>query len=855
MLLSFRSVFKHSHRREFGAWILGVVLVIAGCLSGQVCRAQAPDPIDIDASKPFSEPGPAPYDLGSPRSPAGAVIGVNSRYLTMNEKPWLPVMGEFHFSRYPRAQWEEEILKMKAAGVNIVAAYIIWIHHEEVEGQPDWTGQRDLHAFAELCSRHGMLLVARIGPWDHAEVRNGGLPDWVLQQGPTRVNDPKYLHSVDQWYNQVSKQLAGLLWKDGGPVIGIQLENEYSLTGPAAGEAHILKLKELALKNGLDVPLYFVTGWDNAVVPRRAVLPVFGGYPSAPWDSSRSTLPPQEVYAFRFKDRVTSSAGPTNFTGAAHLPYSIGEPMPYLTVEVGGGNQVTYHRRPVIHSDDVVSMLPVFIGSGVNLYGIYMFQGGENPDGRLSTLQESQATGYPNDVPVKSYDFQAPLGEFGQERDSFRKLKVFQYFLNDFGADLAPMTVHPPKLTPKNPSDMTVTRASVRSKNDSGFLFVNNYLREYSMPARLAAQFQISLPSGVLKVPSHPVDLPSGAYFIWPFNLGLDGINLRYSTAQLFTRLRAGPVDTVYFVQVGGIAPEFAFDPAGIRSLHASSGETTTEAGTEYVRRLAPGLDSSIDVVSSEGKSLRIVLLTQKGAEDAWKVRIDGSDHLLFTAQDFFSDPDVQPGPIWLRSRGIPQFVFSIAPPPIAPIQASLPLEQTASSSSAASFTALAPEQSVHLDYHLAQPAGDAPPVKPGIALSWRPRGVAQAPPEAEFAQAAKWSVDVPPGAMKNLSELFLEVDYQGDVARLYANHRLLADDFYIGKPWFIGLNRFLAPNDAGKFELSILPLRKDAPVNLEVPHLPDFAGNGQVDKLNAIRLVPEYQLVIGGGSQQPAAQ
>ena len=132
-------------------------------------------------------------------------------------------MGEFHFSRYPRAQWEEELLKMKAAGVNIVAAYIIWIHHEEVKGQTDWTDQRDLRVFAELCSKNGLLLVARIGPWDHAEVRNGGLPDWVLVQGPTRVNDPAYLLSVDHWYQEVSKQLNGLLWKDGGPVIGIQL--------------------------------------------------------------------------------------------------------------------------------------------------------------------------------------------------------------------------------------------------------------------------------------------------------------------------------------------------------------------------------------------------------------------------------------------------------------------------------------------------------------------------------------------------------------------------------------------------------------------------------------------------------
>ena len=93
---------------------------------------------------------------------------------------------------------------------------------------------------------------------------------------------------------------------------------------------------------------------------------------------------------------------------------------------MGGGIQDTYHRRPVIQPDDVAAMVPVMLGSGVNLYGTYMFQGGENPDGKLTTLQESQGTNYPTDVPVKSYDFQAPLGEFGQEREVFRKLKGLQ---------------------------------------------------------------------------------------------------------------------------------------------------------------------------------------------------------------------------------------------------------------------------------------------------------------------------------------------------------------------------------------------------------------------------------------------
>ena len=105
-------------------------------------------------------------------------------------------MGEFHFSRYPEKYWEEEILKMKAGGVQVVSTYIFWIHHEEIEGQFDWSGQRNLRRFVELCGKHGMYVFVRIGPWDHGEVRNGGFPDWLLAKAKVRTNDPVYLSYV-----------------------------------------------------------------------------------------------------------------------------------------------------------------------------------------------------------------------------------------------------------------------------------------------------------------------------------------------------------------------------------------------------------------------------------------------------------------------------------------------------------------------------------------------------------------------------------------------------------------------------------------------------------------------------------
>ncbi len=832
-------------RKKFQCFLAYAILPAFLC-APPLAFAQAHTTIRFDASQPYSAPGPALYSEGSATSPLGSTLGVNSRYLTLDGKPWLPVMGEFHFSRYPRAEWEEELLKMKAAGVNIVSTYVIWIHHEEIKGQFDWTGQRDLRAFAELCAKHGLYLLPRIGPWDHAEVRNGGLPDWMIQQSPTRVNNPIYLASVRAWYGQIGEQLKGLLFKDGGPVLGIQLENEYSKRGPGAGQAHILELKKIAIASGLDVPLYVVTGWDDAVVPRGAVIPVYGGYPAAPWTRTTGPLPPQEVYAFRFASRVAANE---DISASPSMNYHAGDSLPFLTAELGGGNEVTYHRRPVIAARDVAAMVPVMLGSGVNLYGTYMFQGGENPDGKLSTLEESQATGYPNDVPIKSYDFQAPLGEFGQERKSFRQLKVFNYFLNDFGGALAPMTVHPPQLVPHHANDLFTPRAAVRSRGTSGFIFFNNYVRGYAMPERRSTQFAIRLPgnasntSSELLVPRHPIDLPAGSFFIWPFNLRLGSATLRYSTAQLFTQIENGGRTTVYFEALPGIAPQFAFGADGVRSVEAPGAATVRDGGVLYVSGLQPGMERYIRVVPRKGPPLRIVVLTAREAEHAWKVRIDGRDHLLITPQEIV--PNSEAGTVRLLAEGSPEFRFTLLPPATGPLAANLKLRETTKTAEMASYTAEAQPRTVSLTYQLVHPAGVAPPVQFGPAAHGS-QGVAEAPPAGPLPNAGQWTISIPRGSLAGVSNLYLTIDYQGDIARLTANQRLLDDNFYNGKPWTIGLKRFLHPDGSGRFRLSILPLRRDAPVYFELSQPAKFARNGQAVGVSSIRLVPEYSLNLG---------
>jgi hypothetical protein len=796
--------------------------------------------VTVHASVPLQPPSESSFRGGTSTNPRGETIGLNNRYLTLDGKPWLPVMGEFHYTRVPRGEWEEQILKMKAGGVQIVSTYVIWIHHEEVEGLFDWSAQRDLRAFVQLCSQHGVFVYLRIGPWAHGEARNGGFPDWLLEKTKNvRQNDPVYLSYVEKYYAEVARQVRGLLWKDGGPVIGIQLENEYAKRGPEAGEEHIRELKRLAVADGLDVPLYSVTGWDNAVIPPGEVVSVFGGYPDAPWDSSLKDLPPQEVYAFRFDSRVSGNA---DLIGAAKTIHATTarRDLPFMTAEMGGGIQDTYHRRPVIQADDVAAMVPVMLSSGVNLYGSYMFQGGENPEGKRTTLQESQASGYSTDVPVKSYDFQAPLGEFGEEREVFRKLKVFNYFMNDFGAQLAPMATFAPASVPSGPDDLSVPRISVRTDGKSGFLFFNNYVRGSAMPDRRGFQATIELRGRTVKVPETPIDLPSGVYGIWPLGLELGALHLRYATAQLFTRTTEASVKTYYFVEVPGLRAEFAWEDISGTHIETHGGISKRSLGATLVQNLRPSLEPAIIAKDANGATTRLVLLSKEQAENAWKVQTGSGERLLLTHEQFFAAE----AHVTLQSDGDPAFHFRVIPSISSPPAANATLRSDLSKPYASAFSVSLREHKPQRYFKQVQKAGTVPPVKIGPPF-WRTQGVAMSPEEKEFALAAKWQITIPATNWNEVQNLFLQVRYDGDVARLSSGGNLLVDNFYNGQPWYVGLKRFRSQITESGLQLEILPRRADAPIFLEKSYREPSFPAGQIDELHSLKLVPQYELLL----------
>ncbi|MGA2351143.1 MAG: beta-galactosidase [Terracidiphilus sp.] len=797
-------------------------------------------PLIFDAAGSNPAPRPVSAQLGSNRSPDGAILGANSQYLTRDGKPWIPVMGEFHYSRYPEAYWEEEILKMKASGVQVVATYVFWIHHEEIEGQFDWSGQRNLRKFAELCAKHNMLLYPRIGPWAHGEVRNGGLPDWVLAKSPVRSNDPVYLAEVRRFYAQIGQQLHGLLWKDGGPVIGIQIENEYALNGPGQGREHLAALRQIAIESGFDVPLYTVTGWDNAVVPADLFLPVYGGYSDAPWDPGKTTLPPAEVFAFRFDNRVASNLEASASSGDRGLrTTALDAVTPFLTAEVGGGIEDTYYRRPLLATSDVAAMFPVMVGSGANLLGYYMYQGGENPDGLKTTLQESQRTSYPTDVPEKSYDFQAPLGEFGQMNPSLRELKLYHYFLNDYGAQLAKARVIQPSQRPTGPGDQTVVRASARFDAERGFLFVNHYVRHLDMPARPGTQFELRLPGSSLLVPAKPFTLPANSYFFWPVNLDVDGVTLIYATAEPILKICSGGETYLFFSAIPGIAAEFAFPTGSQSALQVEKGSLAKDDQLIRVLNVEPGLGSAI-TVHGKKEATHIVLLSRDDASNLWRIKINGHDQLVLTKGQVFSDGSR----LALRQIGDPSFDVSFFPA-VRPAAGNGAVAAN-TTEAAGIFQHLAwreAERKISLQIEQTRGVGKAPAPELNPESARPGSAPVRAPEESSFTQAGEWRVVFAQRSLAGLSDAFLRVSYQGDEARLLNGNHLLTDNFFNGTQWQIGMKRFLAEGAAKTFTLQVLPLSQQSPVVFDPGKSPAMGTDGQAGSLQSVEAIPEYEM------------
>lgn len=466
--------------------------------------------------------------------------------LIINGKRVVPVMGEIHYSRIPAEEWKNEVRKMKEGGVTIIATYVFWNHVEEQEGIYNWSGQRDLRCFLEICKEEQLPVILRVGPFCHGEVRNGGIPDWAFAKGcKMRSEDPAFLSLVTRLYRQIYAQIQGLQWKDGGPLMACQFDNEYRGEG-----SYLVALKRIATNIGFDLPFYTRTGWPELAspVPFGEMLPLYGDYADGFWERSIKETAGNYYKAFNFRAFRSSTAIATEQLGKQEERLNKGdEQYPYFTCELGGGMMTAYHRRPFLYPEDAYSMAVVKLGSGSNLLGYYMYHGGTNPEGQtwLNEMQRTIATNY-NDMPVKNYDFQAPLGEFGQKYPHYYTLRKLHMFMQDYGEILAPMEASFPCQQDLPKGDDTTLRWSYRSSGNSAFIFINNYERLQNLSAKKNIRFEVC---GV-KLPR--INIPAGTICIFPIHI--DGIT--YATAQLIAH-RNGKI---YLEHINGIPTTIALD-------------------------------------------------------------------------------------------------------------------------------------------------------------------------------------------------------------------------------------------------------------------------------------------------------
>jgi hypothetical protein len=741
-------------------------------------------------------------------------IAVTSRWLTRGGRPWFPVSGEYHYSRYPADEWEEELLKMKAGGVTAVAAYIIWIHHEEVEGRVRFDGDRDLRRFAKLCARHGLDFIPRVGPWSHAEVRGGGLPDWLLARDCVpRTDDPAYLEPVRAWFAAIAEQLRGLDRAHGGPIVAIQIENElYDQPG------HLLTLKRMAQEAGMSAPLWTSTAWGGVQLPPDELLPLYGGYTETFWTEADGGWPDTCRKHFFFTHQrddegIGSDLRPTTVRGGE--PDAFADRFPWATCELGGGMAVSYHRRPRVDADDIGALGLTKIGCGSVWQGFYMFHGGTNPTGELTTLQESHATGYPNDLPVLTYDFQAPLGEYGQYRRTYHELRLQHLMLADFGHAVAPMESVLPGRRPAAQDDRETLRWAVRSDGTSGFLFVNNHQPHEPLPDHPDTSFTVEFPdsTGELTLPSTPVTVPRGAYFCWPLRLDVAGLRLEWATAQPVCTVDVDGRTVLVLAATDGITPELALDASTVASVRSPTGDVTPVGGRVLVTGLRPGTDALVEVKTADGGRVGLLVLDAATARTAYRGEAWGAERLVLCADGVVFDREE----VRLHGSRSPVSFAVLPAPERAPVVDGVPASADADGVFTR-YTVRSGERAVAApEVSLIRAAGPAPEPVTGV------QGRAGAPSDKYVdTVAAEYRVDVPddlpPGTL-------LRLHWTGDVGRAYVGDTLVADQFFSGRVWDIGLDRL--PADALRADglrLRLLPLHPDAPV-----YVPEqVAGTGE---------------------------
>jgi hypothetical protein len=447
--------------------------------------------------------------------------------------------------------------------------------------------------------------------------------------------------------------------------------------------------------------------------------------------------------------------------------------------------------------------------------GYYMYQGGMNPDGKLSTLEET----HPNFMPLKDYDFQTCLGACGQVREQFHLLLEQHLFLQDFGSKLAAMPAFFPDVKPAGVDDSGTLRWDVRSDGTSGYIFFTNKQPYVPLPEHKDVQFQLKTTGGPVTIPRAPMTIPSGAYGFFPFNMDCDGVTIEYATVQPLCRIDDGHGSVAYFftgvngTSTPGIVPELALKTNGgqvrwIVGAMQANAHTGPAAGAKVIypptdfRAISATSNLMIRIQKKNGGSVLFVVLTPYQSLLLSRAYFAGQDRLIISSSTVLSDS----GGLRLLSDHVTNFGFLIYPP-LLKINGFTPPRNPAHRYGFASFQAPPLKQPEHLVITASQlqASGTSVPTLSGTD-------------EASWNSAAIYKLNIPKAA--STRRVILNIHYIGDMARLYIGDKLYDDNFFNGDPFAIALWRIPADQWAN-LRLKVLPA-----TDALLPRLPDQAKN-----------------------------
>jgi len=168
---------------------------------------------------------------------AAHIFGIQGDQFVLDSKPFQIISGEMHYARIPREYWRDRLKKARAMGLNTISTYVFWNAHEPKPGSYDFSGSLDAAAFIRMAQEEGLYVILRPGPYSCAEWDLGGFPPWLLADPSIvlRGTDEKFMKPAERWLKRLGQELAPLQLARGGPVIAVQVENEYGSFGNDKG--------------------------------------------------------------------------------------------------------------------------------------------------------------------------------------------------------------------------------------------------------------------------------------------------------------------------------------------------------------------------------------------------------------------------------------------------------------------------------------------------------------------------------------------------------------------------------------------------------------------------------------------